>query len=490
MATKAIATARPTIAPARLALLSGGLLFVVMMTLGLLMKAAQARFFDLEPRLFYEIMTAHGIGMVGTAGLTGVAVLWHFLAKHVALDERVFWAFLSLFLAGVVLILGAIFAGGFAAAWTFLYPLPARSGGVWSPSTAVIYLLGLALVGIGFLLVHLECGRALIRQWGGLGRALAWPLVFRGSQDPTPSPTVVAAASVTIFNSLGLVFGAAVIVVSILDILLPGVSLDPLLGKNMIYFFGHVFINATIYMAVIAVYEIIPEYTGRPWKTSRAFAVAWTAVLLFVMAVYPHHLLQDWVMPGWSLVVGQVLSYASAVPLVAVTAFGLLSYLHRSAIRFDLAAALLVLGVAGWTAGVMPAWIDGIIAVNKVMHNTLWVPGHFHMYLILGQVAMVWGALVRLANEDRRANGGGARTFTPLERTAFALYLLGGAGLTLGFLAAGAASVPRRWAVHDEAWLVHDRIGAFFAAAILVAAILFLLRTVPRLSLEANIAER
>ena len=34
----------------------------------------------------------------------------------------------------------------------------------------------------------------------------------------------------------------------------------------MIYFFGHVFINATIYMAVIAVYEMMPLYTHRPWR--------------------------------------------------------------------------------------------------------------------------------------------------------------------------------------------------------------------------------
>lgn len=465
----------PALEPTRLALVLGGLVFLLMMLFGLLMKAAQAGLVGLEPRLFYEIMTAHGIGMVGTAGLTGIAVLWHFLGRHAALDERVFWAFLALFLSGVVLILGGIFLGGFAAAWTFLYPLPAASGGVWSPTTAVLYLAGLALVGTGFLLAHLECARALRVRWGGLARALAWPLLFRGAQEPVPPPTVVAAAAVTIFNALGLVFGAAVILISMLEILLPAVSLDPLLAKNMIYFFGHVFINATIYMAVIAVYEIIPEYTGRPWKTTRVFAGAWSVVLLFVMAVYPHHLLQDTVMPAWALVTGQILSYGSALPLVAVTTLGLLAYLHRSGARLDLAASLLVLGVAGWTAGVMPAWIDGIVAVNKVMHNTLWVPGHFHMYLILGQVAMVWGTLLWLAR------GRNAAGLAAADRVLLGLYLLGGAGLTLGFLIAGAASVPRRWAVHDEAWIPHDLPGVVFALLVLIAAAGFFAKALPGL---------
>lgn len=315
MAVATIGARSGALLPDRLALATGGLVFVLLTLLGLVMKAAQARHLELDPAFFYQVMTAHGIGMVGTAGLTGLAVLWHFLGRHVALDERVFWTFLALFLAGVVSILAAVFGGGFAAAWT--------------------------------------------------------------------------------------------------------------------------------------------------------------VVLLFVMAVYPHHLLQDRVMPGWALVIGQVLSYGSAVPLVVVTTSWLLANLHRSGIRFDRAAALLVLGVAGWTAGVMPAWIDGLIVVNTVMHNTLWVPGDFHMYLILGQVAMVWGTLFWLARD------GAPRPPSRLERTALALYLLGGAGLTLGFLVAGAASVPRRWAVHDESWLVHDRIGVAFAACVLVAAIIFLVRTAP-----------
>ncbi len=107
-------------------------------------------------------------------------------------------------------------------------------------------------------------------------------------------------------------------------------------------FFGHIFINASIYMAAIAVYEIIPDYTGRCWKTTRLFVIAWLSVLLFVMTVYPHHLLQDMVMPGWMLVMGQIVSYLSGIPLLAVTAFSLCLYLRGSGMRWDLASALLV----------------------------------------------------------------------------------------------------------------------------------------------------
>src|SRR5690606_4698411 len=207
--------------------------------------------------------------------------------------------------------------------------------------------------------------------------------------------------------------------------------------------------NATIYMAVIAVYEIMPEYLGKPWKTTRVFAIAWTAVLLFVLAVYPHHLLQDTVMPAWLLVMGQIVSYLSSVPLITVTAFSLLVYLRQSrTVRGDLAASLLVLGVAGWAGGSIPAVLDGMIVVNKVMHNTQWVPGHFHTYLLLGEVAMVFGFMAWLVR------GGRARGFAKLDRVSFWTYLLGGAGFPLAFLVSGAMSIPRRWATHAPEWML------------------------------------
>lgn len=464
----------PAEAAIQITMAIGGLVFILMMLFGLLMKSAQGGLISIEPAIFYQILTAHGIGMVGTAGLTGAAIMWYFLARHVALKAWPYYAMLVLFLAGVVLILGAIFLGGFAGAWTFLYPLPSMSGGVWEPYAAAVYLVGLALVGVGFLVLYLETGRALIARYGTLGRALGWPLLFSGHQDDVPPPTVVASAAVTIFNAIGIIAGAAVIVISLINIYEPAFAIDPLLAKNMIYFFGHIFINASIYMAVIAVYEIIPEYTGRPWKTSRLFVAAWSLVLLFVMAVYPHHLLQDTVMPSWALIAGQIISYASGLPLILVTTFGLLTYLSRSGIKWDLASALLVTGVFGWSAGTMPAVLDGMVVVNKVMHNTLWVPGHFHMYLLIGQVAMAWGFMAWLTRGKAVERLSGADYF------GFAIYLAGGLGVTIGFLAAGAASIPRRWAVHAAEWMPHDRVAIVFAVAVLLGAGLFFARFVGR----------
>src|SRR6516225_5636247 len=474
------ATAEPAFFAVKLSMGLGGLVLVLLMLFGLCMRLAQGGLLSVEPTLFYQVMTAHGAGMVGTAALTGAGIMWFFLSRHVQLAGAVYWLMLALFLLGVVLILGAIFIGGFAGAWTFLYPLPAHSGSVWEPGAAAVFLLGLISVGVGFLLFYLETGRAIIARYGNLSRALAWPLLFRGFQDDVPAPTVVASAAVIIFNGIGIVVGAAVLVISLINLYAPSFAIDPLLAKNMIYFFGHVFINTTIYMAVIAVYEIIPEYTGRPWKTSRIFAAAWSAILIMVMAVYPHHLLQDTVMPGWALVVGQVVSYASGLPLVCVTAFSLIVYLHRSGIRWDLASALLVTGVFGWTAGVMPAIVDAIISVNKVLHNTMWVPGHFHFYLLLGEVAMAFGFMTWLMRGKR------AEELTGAARWAYGAYFLGGLGVVLMFLFAGASSVPRRWAVHLPEWTMQDRITSAFAIVSIVGVSVMVARYLIRFASESR----
>ncbi len=455
----------------KITMLLSGVVFLLMMIFGLVMRSAQGNLITIEPTLFYQILTAHGAGMVGTAALSGAAILWYFMARYVPLLIGVYWAFIGLFLLGVVLILGSIFFGGFAGAWTFLFPLPAMSGGAWDVTAAAAFLLGYTSIGVGFLLFYLEVGRKLIAAYGGISGALAWPIAFGGgSVENSPPPAVVAAMATTIFNVIGIVVGAAVLVSSLINLLVPGFAVDALLAKNMIYFFGHVFINASIYMAVIAVYEIIPKYTGKPWKTTRVFALSWTAVLVLVMAVYPHHLLQDLVMPPWALVMGQIVSYLSGIPLLAVTAFSLLYYLRTAKVEWDLASALLVLGVAGWTIGSVPAIVDGMIVVNKVMHNTQWVPGHFHIYLVLGEVAMSFGFMAWLVKDAR------GRAPDRLDRLAFGSYMLGGIGFTLMFLISGALSVPRRWAVHVPEWFLQNRLASFFALLIISSVTVFVVR--------------
>lgn len=456
--------------------------FLLMMIAGALFRGAQATWLPIPANFVYELMTLHGAGMVGVSGLAGAAVMWYFLRRYVTLSTAMFLTMLALSLVGVVMILGAIGLGRFAGGWTFLYPLPAKSLGVWSPHAAAAFVGGLVFIGVGFLLFYLDCAIALIKRYGSLARSLGLDQLFgSGAVDTSLPPTVVASTMVVIINVLGILAGAVVLVMTLVNIYVPSIVFDALLMKNLIFFFGHVFINATIYMAVIGVYEIVPRYSGRPWKISRPFLASWAAVTLMVMAVYPHHLLMDYALPQWMAVTGQVLSYLSGIPVLLVTVYGALVNIHRSGVKWDLPLRLIMFALFGWAAGVVPAVIDGVIRVNLVMHNTQWVPGHFHFYLLLGLVPMLLGTMLYACTRSEWIE-------TSLDRIAFWTYGVSGVVFCYMFLAGGWQGVPRRFAVHDAAWVGFAQVGTVAAVLVLATALVLgvrLLARLPRASLSA-----
>ncbi len=451
---------------------------LLMMLAGLLMRAAQASWIQIPPDIFYQLMTVHGAGMVGIAGLAGSAIMWHFLGRYVQLNQAVLYINYGLFLAGVVLILGSVFVGGYAGGWTFLWPLPAKSMGVWSAHAAASFVGGLLLIGVGFLIFYLEAGIAITKKYGSVLRGLGIDQLISGQIQASHPPTVVASSMVIIVNTIGILSGAVVLAVTLANLYFPDLAMNALLAKNLIYFFGHVFINATIYMSVIAVYELLPVYAGRPWKVSRPFYAAWAAATVFVMAVYPHHLLMDMVMPKSLLVLGQIVSYLSGIPVLLVTTYGALVLVFESGIRWKAPALWLMLAMFGWAGGVIPAIVDGTIHVNKVMHNTMWVPGHFHFYLLLGVLPMVIGFSLHLVSVKKALNEGAQRLF-------FKLYFASGLAFCLAFLAGGWASVPRRWAQHLPEWLPYNQ-AATLAAVLVVVAMTGLVVAITRRLLERN----
>jgi len=48
-----------------------GVVILLMMLFGLIMRMTQGQMLPIEPNVFYQLMTAHGIGMVAIAGLGG-----------------------------------------------------------------------------------------------------------------------------------------------------------------------------------------------------------------------------------------------------------------------------------------------------------------------------------------------------------------------------------------------------------------------------------
>lgn len=166
---------------------------------------------------------------------------------------------------------------------------------------------------------------------------------------------------------------------------------------------------------------------------------------------------------------GQVLSYANGLPVLVVTAYGALMIVYKSGIKWDMGSRLMFLSMLGWSAGVIPAIVDSTIVVNRVMHNTKWVPGHFHMYMGLGVIAMIFGFMYYLEKNDSSIQT------NELDKTAFVIYMLSLIGVSGGFLTSGAISTPRRFATHFEEWMVQAKFGAVSGICALLAISIFVI---------------
>ncbi|MDN5781936.1 MAG: cbb3-type cytochrome c oxidase subunit I [Luteimonas sp.] len=455
-------------------MISAVALLVLMMLLGVTMRMAQAGWIGVPPDWFYKLLSMHGAGMVGTVGMVTMAVMWFFLRKYVRLHLWAFVANYVLFLIGALCIIASIFLGGYAGLWTFLYPLPTHGMGLWSPGAAALFMAGYLFIGVGALLFYLDAAAGIIKVHGNLGRALGLQWLFGGTIDQNHPKAVVASTMVIISNSLGILAGTVVLVMSLVTVYYPQVTFDALLAKNLIYWFGHMYINAAIYMGVIAVYELLPRYTRKPYPISRPFLWSWAVSTVFVVIVFPHHLLMDYAQPRWLSIMGQVVSWGAGFPVLRVTAYGVLGNLYRSNIRWTLPSMLMVLSVFGWAAGIIPAILDGTIRNNLVLHNTQWVPGHFHFYLLLAVLPMVLALMYHVigsrSREQAPPNSGADRL------VGFSAFLVGGLVFVFAFLHAGLNSVARRMNTHLEAWMGSDVAGSIGGLMVVLAMLYFAIR--------------
>jgi cytochrome c oxidase subunit 1 len=247
---------------------------------------------------------------------------------------------------------------------------------------------------------------------------------------------------------------------------------NALVMKNMTFFFGHIIANITLYLGVAIVYELLPSFSKRPWRTNRTVSLAWNSVLAMVLMASFHHLYMDFVQPRMFQDMGQIMSYFSAVPAAVVSIFGGLAVVYASRMRWTLASVLLFLGLMGWAVGGVGALIDSTISANFRFHNTLWVVAHFHTYYIMGVVLMILGFASSLS-----VDLSGSAEHRATRWVVLLLFLIGGYGFVAMFYWAGIQSIPRRYATYPQELLsgtADARISLVFIVLLLIGTVLYL----------------
>lgn len=446
-----------------------GALFLVLLPilglLGLFMRAYQSQALQdlmIDSGWFYASLTLHGLGLVGLSYAVSFVAMLYALSQHIRINTGVLWFSTILSVIGVVLLV-VNFLLRFSPGWYFLYPLPFNSAGGWASYTADIFLVALAVLGVAWLIWELELLRAIASRYS-LSHALGWHYL-KGAIAPELPPVVLVALVCGIAGTVAMLAGVAMLIFLFVH-RFSGSMVDPLVVKNLTFFFGHTLVNLAMYHAIGVLYAVFPSYSGHAWKASVPLIVAWNFVLFLVLFAYFHHLYMDFAQPRWVQILGQIASYGVSIPAAVVTILGTLAQVYRRPVRWTLASSLLFLGTLGWAVGGVAAVLDSTVAVNFRFHNTLWVPAHFHTYMLVGLVFLLLGFVAHLTHE---LSGIAERVW--LVRATVASLLAGGYGFVLMFYLGGAHSVPRRYAIYPP----EVEVGATLAMAALPFVVLIVL---------------
>ncbi len=447
------------------------LVFIVLLLAGIVMRLNQADVLAIGPTRFYALMTLHGLGMVGTLSVGATAGLFYLLKEYVEVRASMVRFLYVCYVLAVVGLLAATLLGNFGPGWYMLYPLPFDSMGVWTTWSVGVAIIALMILDSALLLSQYAMLSAIVKRYG-FANAMGWQYLRGTPAVETPAPIIIAMCSYILPGIATSFAGSVLLIMYLGQWIQPSLHFNPLFAKNLVMLWGHTMANISLYVGVAFVYRILPLYTGRPWTSNRYVALAWNAVFFFVLLAFPHHLYQDFAEPFALAVVGQLASYASAVPSTVVTVMGVVAQIYQSNMKWSFAPLAVVIGIIGWIAGGFAAVVDSTILVNNVLHNTLFVPAHFHTYYLLGLLPMLIGYFYHaLGSRSEKCGMWG-----------LSLLIGGSFGFLAMFFIAGSLQVPRRYSDYNAIPLEAVRaigqntaaFGAVFAVLILVAVGLFL----------------
>ncbi|MGV8090738.1 MAG: cbb3-type cytochrome c oxidase subunit I [Mangrovibacterium sp.] len=443
------------------------ILFIINIVLGILMRLTQGEIIHQSPVTFYENMTTHGLTQIGIWFVAGMAAVNYLLQRYVKTSYSANVVAMVLTITGILMLWASTYIGKFHAGWTFLYPLPFKI--MWAKWATPIFLGSIIVMGVGWLTWSVSMMTQLLKKYP-LPRALAWQH-FR-KNPPTQTPPFILISMITLIGIIACLLGAVLLLALYAAEYFSGGNFvnDALLMKNLTYFFGHTIANEMLYLGLAVIYELFPEVGGRPkWKTTWYVALAWNCTLVFILTAFFHHLYMDFVQPVGFQIVGQIASYMASLPAAGVTVFSVLVAVYRTPIKWSLTNLLFFIGVAGWVIGGLGAVIDVTITNNFVLHNTLWVPAHFHTYNALGNVLFSLAFFHWFSIQFTK--GAYQEKFTKLT---LALLLIGGVGFLLAFYIGGAESIPRRYSNYpaELSMAAPLAVGAALFATLYLTAIL------------------
>jgi cytochrome c oxidase subunit I len=432
----------------------------------------------IDAQNFYLFLTAHGLDMLVIWIIFFEIAILYFcsstLLRSRLATPRMAWLGFALMVIGTLTFNTAIFTGQATVMMTSYVPLPAHPA----------FYLGLILFAVG----------ALIGCFVFLG-TLAVARTEKTYEGSIPLVTfgALTACIIAIFT---IASGAIILIPTFLWSAGYVKYIDPLMYRTVWWAFGHSSqqINVSAHIAVW--YAIAAIVFGAKPMSERVSRTAFLLYILFLQLASAHHLLSD---PGLSTE-WKVFNTSYAMYLAVLASMihgltvpgsievaqrekgytrGLFEWIRKAPwgnpVFSGMFISLLGFGFLGGISGVMM----GTEQLNMLIHNTIYVPGHFHATVVIGTtlafMALTYFLLPTLFNREV--------IMPELAKWQPYLFGLGMAVFVLAMMGAGTLGVPRRhWDITfagtalpyefpGTAWLMLGIMGVSGLAAIAGGAV-------------------
>lgn len=342
-----------------------------------------------KPLDYYQILTVHGVllGLILTTFfIMGFQIAAVSRTSGALSDKQriISWFGFWMMTIGTIMAATMVLLNKASVLYTFYAPLNAH----W------IYYLGLALVIVG--------------SWiDSMGHCLRWEQ-WRKEHPHKTSPLM---SFMAVCNSLMWFVATLGVAIEVVFLLLPWSlgfvdRINVLLTRTLFWYFGHALVYFWLLPAYMVWYCVVPKIIGGKIFSDGLARLAFIMFVLFSIPVGLHHQLTEPGIGGTWKYLQVVLTMAVVIPsmitafsmfatfemrgreLGAKGMFGWLKKLPWKDARFFAPLIGMVAFVPGGAGGI----INASYQMNQVVHNTIWVTGHFHLTLATTVILTFFGA--------------------------------------------------------------------------------------------------
>lgn len=347
------------------------------------------------------------------------------------------WIGFAVCLIGTLMVAGAVLSGRASVLYTFYPPL---LGSPWYYGGAFL-LIGGSMIWVVLMIINMA----------------AW----KRDNPGRPVPLAMFATTATAFLWA---WAASGVLIELACILLPralgfGELIDAGLARTLFSITLHAIVYFWLMPAYIAFYTLVPQAAGGRLYSDTMGRLTFIMFLVFSVPVGMHHLFADPEHASAFKFVQSSLTFLVALPTLltvySITASleiagrhhggrGLLGWIAalpwKEPMVLAVGLSLVMLGLGGFGG-----LINMSYAMNTMIHNTAWVPAHFHL-IFGGAVVIMYFAI---AYEMWPRITGRPLVSQALARTQLWLWFIGMMITTIPWHIAGLMGQPRRVAAFD-----------------------------------------